>query len=397
MNTLSAISSPSIGDYPKRGKKKIERTLLQRNHLNRDELIERSREEGSLYTEPVEPPVQIGDPEKFGGHPEFNDVAGTYQPGQPFVCELPDCILMGKRVVGLSPEGKVILESVSPNYGRFRYRRKFLLDNYYKRFLFRLATPVSLPCKRYEHSHVFPLVSIHWSGYYNWILEYLPKLRMLRTYEQETGKEPIILLQKDAPRYMAESIELAGYSPERYTEWKPGEVKVDNLVISRHNVRRYSGGFDYNPSPKDCKWLRETLVNNISTDNGNEYSKRVYISRQEVTERGRKVVNHDELMQELEERGFVSYVLEKMSFEQQVGLLSNADYIVGPHGAGLVNMVFAEDAHVLEIFNTEFLKTPYYLLSQVLNHEYDHVVGQTHDDDIIVDVEEIISIIDSTV
>jgi capsular polysaccharide biosynthesis protein len=54
----------------------------------------------------------------------------------------------------------------------------------------------------------------------------------------------------------------------------------------------------------------------------------------------------------LNDRGFVEIELEKYSFFDQINLFYNAEYIIGPHGAGLTNMLFADKStKILELNN----------------------------------------------
>jgi hypothetical protein len=57
-------------------------------------------------------------------------------------------------------------------------------------------------------------------------------------------------------------------------------------------------------------------------------------------------------MEKLESYGFDSYVLEDLSFYEQVDLFSSAEIVVGPHGAGFTNTIFADDLTLLELFGS---------------------------------------------
>jgi capsular polysaccharide biosynthesis protein len=54
----------------------------------------------------------------------------------------------------------------------------------------------------------------------------------------------------------------------------------------------------------------------------------------------RRVLNEDELLAALEPHGFVSVQPERLSFEEQVDLFSQAEIVVAPVGAALTNMLF---------------------------------------------------------
>lgn len=73
---------------------------------------------------------------------------------------------------------------------------------------------------------------------------------------------------------------------------------------------------------------------------------RILIERQNV----RRIVNHDELAHRLAGLGFVSVRLEEMAFADQVRLFAGSECVVGPHGAGLTNVMFCKPGtRVVEI------------------------------------------------
>ena len=67
--------------------------------------------------------------------------------------------------------------------------------------------------------------------------------------------------------------------------------------------------------------------------------KRLYVGRLDALHR--RVVNETEVARELEKEGFINVVSSRLSFAEQVQLFSDAEVIVGIHGAGLANLLFA--------------------------------------------------------
>jgi len=337
----------------------------------------------------------------------FGFVDGVYSPGCRSVFELSDAIIAGERAVVLNNNFEIVLESVGGNEERFLKRSNFLLGNSYPEIIYQnthfstilehIFSPIEIDY--YSYDTVFPLVPIYHQGYYFWLLEYLPKLRAYEYFVEQKNKTPKILVQPDPPDYMIESLILAGVKPEHIIEWKGGLQKVNNVVLTDHRIRKFSGkgpnGFDYNPSPRDTRWVKNELLKNIDYNKDKKrYPNKIYISRQKAS-RGRRIENYKPLMEKLRERGFESFIFEDLSFEEQVLICNNADVIVGPHGAGLTNMIFADSASVVEIFNKEFLKPVYYLLAEECGHAYSWYIGNTIEKDIHVNVDEVCSIIDS--
>jgi capsular polysaccharide biosynthesis protein len=65
-----------------------------------------------------------------------------------------------------------------------------------------------------------------------------------------------------------------------------------------------------------------------------------------------------------------------MSFKEQMVLFRDAELIIGPHGAGLTNMVWSTDTKVIEIFGSIF-KPLYGVLADQIGHEYTYISGES--------------------
>ena len=68
---------------------------------------------------------------------------------------------------------------------------------------------------------------------------------------------------------------------------------------------------------------------------------RIYLSR--AKQKSRKIINEIEFYGSLRDHGFRRIFLEDYSFENQIQLFNNAEYIIAPHGAGLTNIVFCKN------------------------------------------------------
>jgi capsular polysaccharide biosynthesis protein len=77
----------------------------------------------------------------------------------------------------------------------------------------------------------------------------------------------------------------------------------------------------------------------VDTNPTFSYPKRIAISR--VSSSTRRWINEGECMQLLSSQGFHSVILENMNLLDQINIFRNADIILGPHGAGFTNLIFA--------------------------------------------------------
>jgi capsular polysaccharide biosynthesis protein len=121
------------------------------------------------------------------------------------------------------------------------------------------------------------------------------------------------------------------------------------------------------------EWLRRTLNSGeLFATNAADRPRRLYVSRRGA----RRILNEDELIAALEPLGFEVARPDELDLPTQVALFSEATIIVGPHGAGLTNMVFARSGAVLELFPPEWVGWHYYMLAQAAGHRYWYVIGR---------------------
>ncbi|MBF0236748.1 MAG: glycosyltransferase family 61 protein [SAR324 cluster bacterium] len=76
--------------------------------------------------------------------------------------------------------------------------------------------------------------------------------------------------------------------------------------------------------------------------------RRIYISRKLV--RRRHLINEESLLPLFQKYGFVRVFMEKLTIREQIMLIRETSHLITPHGAALVNVLFAhKDLRLLEI------------------------------------------------
>jgi len=221
---------------------------------------------------------------------------------------------------------------------------------------------------------IAPLIPRYPDNYYHWMVETVPKVRYLRAFEAE--QEPVtLLIPAEAPPFIDETLNLLGWPESRVVRANHGIYQVSELVVPSFPDRR----------PTDFNWLREEILQN-APDHIPESGNNVYVSRANGVER--RVVNEDEVMDVLSEYGFERYLLEEHSLAENARLFADADVVVGPHGAGLTDIIFAGSATLIELFGKK-VKQPYKLLSEAVGVDYEIMYCTPESTDIVVDVEEL--------
>lgn len=103
-------------------------------------------------------------------------------------------------------------------------------------------------------------------------------------------------------------------------------------------------------------------------NNDYSFAKKVFISREKA--QCRKINNEDEVFALFEKLGFQKYILEEMSFLEQIALFHQAEYIAAASGSSLINLIFCKPGtKIIEIFQAR-CEACFYYASQKLNLEH---------------------------
>lgn len=113
--------------------------------------------------------------------------------------------------------------------------------------------------------------------------------------------------------------------------------------------------------------LLTRLRNTIMKSQPSSRSRRLYVPRAHT----RRVVNDNDVFGLLQCFGFEKIDTDAMSYDEQVRVFSEAEAIVGPHGAALTNLIFArENCKILELFPKYGGSAAYYHIATSMGCKY---------------------------
>jgi capsular polysaccharide biosynthesis protein len=151
------------------------------------------------------------------------------------------------------------------------------------------------------------------------------------------------LLNEDLKPYQLEYLDMLGVPPPQRILVRRGQVvkcdalRVPALLTHPATIRH---GID---------WIRDRLREHLTPpERANE---RLYFSRADAG--SRHIVNEAALFAALERYGFRMITPGRMSVTEQIRAFSSASIVVGAHGAGMTNIVFAPPhAAIVELCST---------------------------------------------
>jgi len=330
---------------------------------------------------------------------EISHIFGPHHFEQPFVAEFQDGYIHTTGVT-LDSNGTVLLDALGSR--RDVFEQKFFQ---HPLELLQLVNEQhrGIPDSDRELDTVCPLISSpqfelkgRGGGFAGFIRTTLPVLQALEHYKEQTGRSPYVLVPADYRDKQIEALVFMGLDPDRIIRWHPGErIRARHLVVPSTRrceqlksyrtwtlTRRLDRWYN-SVAPSAYHWTRERGRNRLADIVcPNEYSNKIYISRADATER--QIINEGELLAHLETHGFESYKLAELSLVDQMALFSQADIVVGPHGAGLANITFCSDCTVIEIAGVKNRPT-FLMQAKKLDLDYRLIVGKNnHLNNIIV-------------
>ena len=253
------------------------------------------------------------------------------------------------RGVIIDSEGDIILESTI-------FQKEYLFNLncnhwiFFRRFL---------PFKNIEKAIV--LTNRLDNNYYHWIMECLNRLATLQPKDYENYK---IILDSEAQDYAIESlIILLNVKPKNIHLKTNKRIKVGNVLIpSFPHTRNQSTAMTNVYTPSIIK-----RINSISKEKTTLVSEKrnFIIARKQSIQRS--IINLEIIPQKFQHLKFEIIYLEDLKFMAQMQLFRNAGLIIATHGAGLTNLIFAQNPIIIEFFPSNRLIRDAFYFYQISN------------------------------
>lgn len=331
----------------------------------------------SCYTLADEQPeqVEITPPFAVEGLPqEWTSKLGTYTFPTWKVVELRDVSLCGPALVGFQ-HGDIVLDV--GYYGRLDLWERNA--PYFEMAMQAIRTPPV------EIDTAISMISC-WSGnYFHWVLDELPKLEGVRWFARKRNFSPTILAPQNVS-FVDES--LARWCCNDDVIKVPfglSHYRVKRLVVA--TTRRHKGRV----APSALEYLRT-----LSAPTHEAYTgRKLYISRRLA--RARRVVNEEDVVEALLRRGFTILQGEILGFDEQVQRFSQAEWVIGAHGAGLANIAWAKGANlkVIELVTPQYANPCCWLVGAGMGADYGMVLCKpVGEEDLEVDIDKLLKVMD---
>lgn len=231
----------------------------------------------------------------------------------------------------------------------------------------KVFTLLNLGTPFYRAGKVVVLTSIMAEQFFHWMIDILPKFRMLEEAGVEWDSIDAFVVNRVDKPFIEQTLAILGIkSPRLITSIEYPYIKADELIAVSPPC------YVANPTPWMVDFLRTTFIPHIPELKSPE---RIYISRSKANRR--ILLNEADLHPILEEYGFEIVHMEEIPLLEQMAYFSNAKVIMGPHGAGFTNLPFAEPTtKLIEFFSPQYINICYYNLSNLLDVDYYYLEGE---------------------
>lgn len=213
--------------------------------------------------------------------------------------------------------------------------------------------------------------------YFHWFFESMPRIWALQKHLQ--GKEVTWFAGPLSQKFHRQSLELLDLNIDQFLRLEgSAAIKFE----SAYNVSfRFEESIktlrpDFNSGLYHVGWAEDYIFE--MRDRGVAKTKdlapaisgeRLYISRPDATHRN--IINEKEIVKFLTEHGFEVFVPGENTLYEQIAVFRKARIIIGPHGAGLANIMWSSPgAIILEFMPEALLDVGYRFVSNLAGHNH---------------------------
>lgn len=210
------------------------------------------------------------------------------------------------------------------------------------------------------------------SGYNNYahfMLDIVPKIKLLSLGTKLKNIDYFYFSKPN--KYQTEIFKIIGISKNRIVDSNKLRFVQYNKVFGVTHPY-YSRGTFFNSQSKIPEWiifyLREKFMKKFSLKHKFE---KIFIDRSDSNFNHCKLINNDEIKNFLKANNFKIIKLSHFNFKDQINIFNKAKVIIGPHGAGFVNLVFCKKkTKIIEIKPFNHTNELYKKISRINNLEY---------------------------
>ncbi|GBF81183.1 glycosyltransferase family 61 protein [Aphanothece sacrum] len=281
----------------------------------------------------------------------------NYEIGETFRCSIPRALVVNQTGLVITSDREIICQSIEGQKININLKARQIKDKFNDSEILS-GTYISL-LSYWSHSLNFA----------HWLMDCLPKLALIESLDSIAKKDLKFIIPDGSPHYIVDSLKLLSIQEEQTIQIQEESITVENLILCR--AAEKAG----RPQKMHFLAIRNKLLSSfIDEESVRLASTRIYVSRSQSS---RKIVNEEEVLQILIKYNFQVIHCEKMSLAEQIRIFSEAEIVLGPHGAGIYNQFFCNSGtSIIEIYNKEYWHHSSRIISSFMGHKHWHIFGE---------------------
>lgn len=242
----------------------------------------------------------------------------------------------------------------------------------------------------------FPIVRLNtpfavfgqgWENYYHWLIDDMSSLPWLKDELDRIDGLVTLVVAGNLNNEQFEILSRAVSSNVVIRRIDPDTRITGPVYISVPSAA--NSEMAYLPPKVIADIVKILIPEEITTNEELDSPPRLYISRRNAEKR--RVMNEDELIQNISKFGFKTVHLEDMTVVAQARLFAGAKMIIGQHGAGFSNLIFGDGrCKVLEI-HSHLEHHHYRWLAKSKDIGYSSILvnNESYNSDIVVPIDQV--------
>jgi len=196
------------------------------------------------------------------------------------------------------------------------------------------------------------------TGYFHFVAEVLPRLLIL----MERFPEATLLAPRGRSRYVDDALALAAARSHRLPALVAADAPVRVERVAFITLPEFSGFC----RREDVALLRSLCADSVGSSTTGP--RRLWVTRRRAAKR--RLADEERAHALVTSCGFDVVETERLALAEQMALFAGAEAVAGPHGAGLVNIVWGRPRSVVEVFPADYFNDCYARLAAQVEATY---------------------------
>lgn len=202
-------------------------------------------------------------------------------------------------------------------------------------------------------------------NYFHWMLDVLPRIKLILEAGKRLNQFDHILINSGQKTFQQETLAKFGIQPDQLVAMGPrSRYRCDQLWVP--SLPAVLG----HPTPSNVRFLRSVFLEGKP----GAARRRILVGRAEG--RSRQTKGWKEVCNMLFPFGFEEIEPANLTVQEQAAVFSEAEWVVGIHGAALANLAFCRPGtRVVEILGRDYVNPCYRALSDAAGLRYHALIG----------------------